>query len=426
MSHRQATQRPSTTTPPTRSERASLASERFVVGLAVALHRVGATAQRLEEKVSAVGEGLGLHTQLLATPTSVQIAFGPALGQHTQLVRVEPAQADLGKLSDLYAIADAVAAGRMSPTQGSVAVTMVNGRPARYRRAEVIASYGVIAAFISVFFGGGPMEIGASFVVGTAVGGLSQLIGGVPSRHLLLEPVGAMLATGLGGALSVWMPGLSAYVVIVSGLIVLLPGLTFTTGISEVAARHLVSGTARLAAAWTSLVLLAVGVALGAGLIGLPAQAWTAVPRAPLPEIWTLAALCAMAVANLVLFSAHPRDLHWVFLAGLVAWIGARVGAATLGHELGAVVGAFAVSAAANTFARLTGRPAALLALPGILVLVPGSVGFRGLALLLQSDVVSGVETAFRMALIGGGLVTGTLLANALIPSTRPAAFRAH
>ena len=56
------------------------------------------------------------------------------------------------------------------------------------------------------------------------------------------------------------------------------------------------------------------------------------------------------------------------------------------------------------------------MSLPGILLLVPGSIGFWSLAALLESDVVSGVETAFRMVLVAVSLVAGLLLADAIVP----------
>jgi len=60
---------------------------------------------------------------------------------------------------------------------------------------------------------------------------------------------------------------------------------------------------------------------------------------------------------------------------------------------------------------------------PALLMLVPGSVGFRSLALLFQRDVVIGVEQAFRTVLMLSALVAGLLLANVLLPETpEPAA----
>jgi uncharacterized membrane protein YjjB (DUF3815 family) len=52
---------------------------------------------------------------------------------------------------------------------------------------------------------------------------------------------------------------------------------------------------------------------------------------------------------------------------------------------------------------------------PGILLLVPGSVGFASFQALLERDVVSGVETAFRMLLTAIALAGGLLAANTLV-----------
>ena len=56
---------------------------------------------------------------------------------------------------------------------------------------------------------------------------------------------------------------------------------------------------------------------------------------------------------------------------------------------------------------------------PGLLILVPGTVGFGSLSKFLESDVVSGVATAFKMALIAVALVTGLLLSNVVFPPRR-------
>jgi uncharacterized membrane protein YjjB (DUF3815 family) len=53
------------------------------------------------------------------------------------------------------------------------------------------------------------------------------------------------------------------------------------------------------------------------------------------------------------------------------------------------------------------------------LLLVPGSVGFRGLAALLDRQIVSGVDTTFKMILTAMALVAGTLIANIVVPSRR-------
>jgi len=61
-----------------------------------------------------------------------------------------------------------------------------------------------------------------------------------------------------------------------------------------------------------------------------------------------------------------------------------------------------------------------MTSVPAILLLVPGSIGYRSLASLMQSEVVLGIETAFRMIVIAVSLVAGLLLASVAAPGARP------
>ena len=48
---------------------------------------------------------------------------------------------------------------------------------------------------------------------------------------------------------------------------------------------------------------------------------------------------------------------------------------------------------------------------PGVLLLVPGSTGFRSLALLVDQQVVIGIDAAFATLLTAASLVAGLLMA---------------
>ncbi len=236
----------------------------------------------------------------------------------------------------------------------------------------------------------------------------------------MFEPLAALLASLVATIAAVMLPPLSAFLVTLAGLIVLVPGLTLTVAISELASRQLVSGSARLAGAvavfFTIVLGVAVGSELGARLAGShPA----AVAPLPLGELWRWAALVAAGLSFTVLLRARPRDLGWVLLAGVLAIEGVRLGSGLLGPQLGAFVGALLVGIGGNLYARLFHRPAAVIQVPGLIVLVPGSLGVRSLAALLERDVLSGVQTAFTTTLVAIALATGILLANVVIPPRR-------
>ena len=104
-------------------------------------------------------------------------------------------------------------------------------------------------------------------------------------------------------------------------------------------------------------------------------------------------------------------------MLGVVA---GRVGATHLGLELGMFVAAFGVALASSAYERWRQRPAPVVLVPGILLLVPGSIGYRSMSALMERDTVSGIDTAFTMVLTAVSLVAGLLIAGVLVPEPTP------
>ena len=90
-----------------------------------------------------------------------------------------------------------------------------------------------------------------------------------------------------------------------------------------------------------------------------------------------------------------------------------------LGPELGGGIAAFLVTVVANAVSQRWQLPAAVIQVPGILLLVPGAVGFRSVTALLHNDALAGIESAFSMAMAAMALVGGSLLGAAVIVPTK-------
>jgi uncharacterized membrane protein YjjB (DUF3815 family) len=56
---------------------------------------------------------------------------------------------------------------------------------------------------------------------------------------------------------------------------------------------------------------------------------------------------------------------------------------------------------------------------PGLLILVPGAIGYTSLTAMIENNTIRGVELAFSMSVIGVALVGGLLLANQVISPKR-------
>ena len=57
--------------------------------------------------------------------------------------------------------------------------------------------------------------------------------------------------------------------------------------------------------------------------------------------------------------------------------------------------------------------------MPAMILLVPGSLGFRGISSLLDRDTLTGIETTFAMFVVAMAIVAGLLIANAVVSPRR-------
>jgi uncharacterized membrane protein YjjP (DUF1212 family) len=391
------------------------AETRFLLALARALHRAGTPSYRLEEALQACAQAWGRRAEFFSTPTSLFAAFGDGPAQRTFLQRVRPGDADLGRVAELDELMDEVAGGDRPPESGLRRLEEIESAPPRYGRRPIVASFALVSAAAAVFFGGAPLDVLVSGLLGLLLG----TIGIAPMRPGLFEPVAAFLASSLSVLLAWSVPGLSDRVTTLAALIVLVPGLMLTVGLAELSMTHWMSGTARLAGAATVFLSIAIGVALGRR-VGVFLPDFASVDAAgPPPGLALGIALVVAPLAFVVLFQARRRDAGWILLAGILGFVGARSGAMLLGPELGSFVGALVVGIAGNAYARLKRRPASVLQVPALLMLVPGSIGFESLSSFVAQDVLEGVDAAFRMLFVGASLVGGLIVSNALVPPGR-------
>jgi uncharacterized membrane protein YjjP (DUF1212 family) len=389
----------------------------FAIKLAGLLHRYGTPTHRLEDAMSQVLGRLGLEGIVFSIPTGIFAGFGPADRQHTAIIRADLGQIHLEKLSMLDALVRRVIAGETGVEAGSRELDEIAAMPSRYGAPLRFICFAVASAAAARSFGGGWREVLVAAVIGMITGGLVELAGRAENARRISETMAAVIAGALTVTVARVVFPTSTFIPTIAGLIVLIPGLMLTTAVTELATRNLVSGTARLTGAVMLFLELGIGAALG-GTIGrlLPDARHVQRTATPLPE-WTLyPALLLAPLTFAVLFRTAPRDIVWVMVAGIAGFGGARLGSVLLGPALGTFVGAVIIGLLGNFLARVLERPSTLLLVPGIVFLFPGSFGFGSFSKFLENDVLSGVTIAFELVLAAVALVTGLLLANAILP----------
>ncbi len=152
-------------------------------------------------------------------------------------------------------------------------------------------------------------------------------------------------------------------------------------------------------------------------MLGANSAVWWSAATLPSWAEWI--ALIVAPLAFTVLLNAAAKDAAWIVAFGALAYVTSRFAGASMGEELGAFLGAFVISAGSNIVARVFRRSAMVTQVPGLLILVPGSIGFRSMTSLLGQEVEVGIATAFRLGIIGISLAAGLLAGNVVARAIR-------
>lgn len=397
------------------------ARHRFVVELARQLHEAGTTAPRLERALASVGRRLGLDVDVWSSPTAIILtlkdASDPEGEERTRVIRLAPGDIDLEKLCRVDEIAELVLHGQIGVVEGLQALgQLCQPRPRWRQLLESLLGFPLASLAVAGILRGSAHDLVTAALIGLAIGCIADWT----ARHSRFSQALETMAGLLAAFVSVWVActvwPINAKLVMLSALIVLVPGLSLTSAAVEIATQHLVSGGARLLGAFATLLKLAFGALVGnqlAELLELRAPALTLEPAFPGQE-WPCLLLAAIAFA--LLFRARLK--HWPITIA-AAWLGylvTRWAGAQMSAEFGVFFAAFVVCLAANAYARWWRSPGALIRVPGIILLVPGSVGFKSLSFLVERDVFLGLDTAVGLLLLVTSLAAGLLVANTALP----------
>ncbi|MEO6138891.1 MAG: threonine/serine exporter family protein [Luteimonas sp.] len=418
--HDRADTIPATISPATYAARLA-----FVVELAEHLHAYGTTAQRLEGALNAVATSLHLDCEPWSNPTGLILTFSdperpPGESDTTRVIRLPPGDTDLAKLCATDRIAEDVMAGRLDLAAGHAALRGLDRTPGWRENLMQVFGFGLAAASVAGLLRLPWLDIATAGVTGLLIGWLDVITRQRPQLKEAGDALAALLAGFIAIGVASFVAPLNLNTVIIASLIVLLPGMALTNAVNELTSQHLVSGTARFAGALTTVMKLAVGMVIAlklSDLIGITPhiRAWRPQPEA---VEWVSLGLAAYAFA--VLFRAATRDYPVVMLSAIAGYLISRLVGGVWGSPAGIFLSALTMTAAGNAYARWVHRPGAVVRVPGIIMLVPGSASLRGVMTVLQrNDVIAGHNAALTVTNILLALVAGLLFGNLLLPTRR-------
>lgn len=389
----------------------------FLRDLGRALHVSGAPAHDLEAALQEIGQRLGVRVEGFAVLTflALTVVAGDQ-SRRVELLRLPPYDFNMARLIELDALCREIASvDELDAYAERLAAIM--RQPAPWSGWGFVMMGFPLSASVALLLRGGWAEalcgglIGMAFVAGFLLFARVPRLG--PAVPVILCALAALAAQGLAQLLPQQLPFIAA----VAGIVLLLPGFMITIALSEIATQNYLAGTSRLIGAFVLLFLMGAGLAIGTqlSLAWLPALPLpTALPVLPPWAVW--AAIAGLGVSLVAVLQAPLAAVNVSVGACLLAWAVYSLVEAPMGGVVGAFAAALAVACAGHLYQYLRQRPAALVQIPGLITLVPGSMGFRGVHALIQQDSAAGIGLLTDMLLTGAVLAVGLLLADNVMP----------
>ncbi|KFZ36231.1 hypothetical protein HR45_17760 [Shewanella mangrovi] len=391
---------------------------RFIIQLGKALHKFGTPAYRLETHLQTVANTLGLDGYFLISPTSMTFVLQHDTDQeYNHVARVKPGELDLGSLARTDELVEELRTGQRTLSEAIARLAEIANKPNPYGPLLTLCAFGTAAAAFAMLMATSWNDVFWSGVIGLLIYPLAYSAEKSKRMAELVEPAASFVAGILACIISQFDASINIPVVILSGVIVFVPGLALTLGLAELAARDLMSGTMRIMDAMMLLFKLyfgaVLGVAIGSAILGQ----YVFIEPMPLPRWASWLAVPLLSAALVFIFKARLKDAPWGIFAGVLAFFSAMFGGIYLGDSIGIFFGAFVVGIYANLFSRWTKSPASIALLQGIVILVPGSKTYMGLnAFVSGQTLFNQPHLGPQLFLIFMSLIAGLIFSNVVIP----------
>ncbi|KAG0348275.1 hypothetical protein BG004_005503 [Podila humilis] len=374
-----------------------LSRQSFLITIAKALILYGAPTHRIEETCALLARKMEVDASFALLPGLMTISFSDPETHTSDTRHLRCTQGmDMYKLSKVYTIAlEVLHGGRIEAANKSLEKVTIE--PGYYPVWVTILAWMSAAAFVApLAFHGSWLDTALAGLCGLIVGLLGVAAAKLPVYGNVFEVTSSIVVGFIARAFG---EHVCFSAVTLAGVVVLLPGLLLTQSIMELASRNIVSGAVRMFYALMYAFFLGFGLSLGSELWDyVSGTKYVAPPQDCMRGVnpwWYFFIFPAVSTSINIVFNAHPSQ--WIGMT-CVSSVGFTVSYfMKASPQVTATIAAFAVGIAGQMYGRLTGKLSYVPLLSGVLLLVPGSVGVRGVLAIIGSDPSQGFNFALVM-----------------------------
>ena len=372
----------------------------------------GGPTSRLEDSLVRVGKSCDKETEVFATPTGVFVSIrSENKNPVTSLIRIKHTGTNLAALCKLEDLFNEIELGRVAISSALQSLKAKNFDPNHYTQLET-----GIAAFLagSVISFGSYQKTSVALVSGTIttlVWFLSDWIRKYFPNPLFTDFLGAFLTLTLAALSHSFLRPMSIEAYALGGIVLLVPGLSLTTAIAELADQNLVSGTAKFMQATMALLALGLAYLLFQQLafsLNLKSILAPVAPRTDIRWISALAILINISCFGII-FRTPPKALIWSTLTGISAWATLHI----VMDSRGAAAAPFLAAVVAGVVSLALGKwrklPSQVFSVPGIVALLPGLLALSSFRYFASGDQEIGLEMSIQVAITAVSIVFGLI-----------------
>ncbi|KAJ2455013.1 pheromone-regulated protein prm10 [Coemansia sp. RSA 2336] len=398
-----------------------LLHQQFICLLARALMQFGAPLHHLEDNLTRISRHLHIVATFTTMPGLVLISIEDTTTStsETKIIRC-PNGYDMHRLDLTDNIVRSVSRETISVEEGTRQLNEIMSMPPLFAWYWQLLNWGAASWSVCLLaFNGSWYDSLAALVLGLMGCSLNLLAGRLKGYTNLFEVSVSILCGFMASIFERWV---CFPAVTLSATVVLLPGLTLTTGVIELASRNIHAGTIRIGYALMLVFIIAFGINLGNDLF---VEIFSKPDRTADMNIstcsavslwWWWLALPVAAMSICLLVNVHPRNWHACILAsGAMAGVFWALAIHLQLKTIGPVVAAFVLGLVANVWGKIFRHNAYAIMLPGFMILVQGSMGVRGIVAMFSSNEIdTSLQLVSQMAQSSLGIMVG-LFASSLV-----------
>lgn len=385
----------------------------------------GASVGVVENTLTKIALIYQAQCEVIALPNILMIKIGQGLHELTDFSVQRVITLPLHQISAMVELVDQVHQKTITLVKASHRVDRILSMPPRFHAVVVIFGYVISIIGLTLLFRPDGEALLVTGTAGLMVGVLMWLFQKWPRFDLLLPILAAVIVSAFVFGLTKLGLIFGPSNLIISPLVTFLPGATLTTGMIELASKHLISGSARLMYGAATLFLLFIGIGIGFNLTKLPDALVYTYESSMFPWWAPVLGTLLFGVGTFIRLSGANRDLFWMLLVLYIAMVGQTLGEHFFTPYIGAFLGAMLMALSSELIARSPRRTSALVSQAlAFWFLVPGARGLLSVTSILSEDFQSAIigvgEMLVLITAITLGVFLGTLIvsANKFVPVT--------